>query len=45
VTGAAGRRVGGSGGKPTGGISRVRKGGSITATVNGPTGNADAGPA
>ena len=43
----AGKKHGGNkGGTPTGGTSKARKAGSITATTNGPTGNAAAtGPA
>ena len=40
----AGEKPGGNnGGPPTGGTSKARKAGSITATGNGPTGNAGAG--
>ena len=40
----AGEKPGGNkGGTPTGGTSKARKAGSITATGNGPTGNAAAG--
>ena len=37
-----GKRGGNNGGTPTGGTSKVGKDGSITATGNGPTGNAAA---
>ena len=39
---AGGKRGGANGGPPTGGTSKVGKDGSITATGNGPTGNAAA---
>ena len=39
---AGGKRGGNNGGPPTGGTSKARKAGSITATGNGPTGNAAA---
>ena len=39
---AGGKRGGNNGGTPTGGTSKVGKDGSITATGNGPTGNAAA---
>jgi hypothetical protein len=45
VTGAAGRRGGINGGKPTGDTSKALKAGSTTATVNAPTGIVGAKPA
>jgi hypothetical protein len=45
VTGAARRRGGINGGKPTGGTSKALKGGSTIGTVNAPTGIAGAKPA
>ena len=42
---AGGKRGGANGGPPTGGTSKAGRDGSITATGNGPTGNAAASPA
>ena len=42
---AGGKRGGNNGGTPTSGTSKAGRDGSITATGNGPTGNAAASPA